>query len=107
MTAQPGSSTDTYLLTAKPGYAVTAWLDDRNVYIELPSKGQMPPYVLSFDLSEGGLSKALHLMRQGYLAARQPKPEFRKTRGPRERYSPYNDDQRAAAAAALKKVGIG
>jgi len=48
--------------SGRPPWAVIAWTDYTNVYIELPSK-EGPPYIQSFALSEAGLSKALHLMR--------------------------------------------
>lgn len=49
-------------LTAAPPWAVTAWVDDVNVYIELPTVNGAP-FVTKFALTEGGLSKALHYMR--------------------------------------------
>lgn len=52
----------TYDHTARPAWAVTAWCDDRFIYIELPVKDG-PPYIQKFSLTEGGLSKALHMMR--------------------------------------------
>lgn len=98
--------TDTFLLTAKPPYAVIAWVDDAHVFIELPSKGTDAPYIMRFDLCDAGLGKALKLMRQGYLDARKPTPTFRKTRGPSRPASPFSQAQRDAALLALKKVGF-
>lgn len=46
----------------KPPWAVVAWCDDRFIYIELPVKDG-PPYIFKEALTNDGLNKALHLMR--------------------------------------------
>lgn len=46
--------------SAAPPYAVKVWADERNLYAEIPSINA--PYVATFALNEGGLSKALALL---------------------------------------------
>jgi|ERR1700735_3392674 len=53
------------LPSAAPPHAVVCWLDDRYVYVEIPSKTGSP-YVDKFPLCEAGLSKALNLLRIRY-----------------------------------------
>ena len=53
------------LPTAYPPHALMCWVDDRFVYIEIPSRTGNP-YVEKFDLTEGGLSKALNFLRIRY-----------------------------------------
>ena len=47
----------------RPPWAVTAWCDDRFIYIEIPSVDDGPPYIFKEQITNDGLSKALHLMR--------------------------------------------
>lgn len=95
---------DTFASSAKPPWAVIAWVDERSVYIELPVKDQAP-FITSFQLNEQGLSKALNLMRK------QHKEEF----GPQQYQIPHreykttagvSDDTRAKAHAILRRMGI-
>jgi len=48
--------------TGRPIYAVTMWSDENWIYVELPVRGQVP-YICKFAFTEGGLSKALHVLR--------------------------------------------
>lgn len=61
----------TFAPSAKPAWAVVAWCDDRAIYIELPCK-EGPPYIQKFDLTEGGLSKALHMMKDARKKLAKP-----------------------------------
>src|SRR5215831_5186073 len=45
----------------RPPHAVTCWCDDRNVYVELPTKGQ--PYIQRFPITEAGFHKALSALK--------------------------------------------
>lgn len=47
--------------SAAPTNAVMCWTDDRSVYVEVP--GPEGGAVFAFPLHEGGLSKALNLLR--------------------------------------------
>lgn len=52
------------LSTAAPPHSLLCWLDDRWVYVELPSA--IGPVVMKYERSEAGLSKALNLLRIRY-----------------------------------------
>src|SRR5215831_9313075 len=61
----------------KPPYAVTMWSDDNWIYVELPVEGDVP-YICKFAFTEGGLSKALHVLRTA-SKARPPSTVSAKT----------------------------
>lgn len=52
--------------TAAPAWSVRCWCDREAIYTEIPGAGANPPYVQKWALTEGGLSKALLLMRELY-----------------------------------------
>jgi len=52
----------TFAPSAAPANALLMWTDGRSVYVELPTKPNLPPCILAFRLSESGLSKALALL---------------------------------------------
>lgn len=91
--------------TARPSHAVTAWVDDVNVYVELACKNA-PPYVMKFPLTDAGLSKALNLMREVH----------RKKGGSRQKDAPhplvqrkgdtFSQEQRDTAKAVLRRLKI-
>lgn len=95
--------TDTFATSAAPPWAVTAWLDDTAVYVEIPNRAG-PPYVMSFALTEGGLSKALGLMRQVHreLGAKR----YTKTDSVTKPFPKFTEGQRQSAQKVLKKLGI-
>lgn len=95
--------------TSAPEWAVTAWVDDRYVYVELPVITG-PNYVTKFPLTEAGLSKALNLMRKTHRSSR-PMGGYHDLsteviRAPAKVRSPTKDQfttsQRSAAAALVK-----
>jgi hypothetical protein len=47
--------------SAAPSNALRVWTDSRSIYVELP--GRAGPSILTYPLSDGGLSKALSLLR--------------------------------------------
>ncbi len=51
-----------YLASGKPSWATTMWVDDNAVYMELPVTDG-PAFITRYEFSEGGLSKALGMMR--------------------------------------------
>ena len=97
----------TYAKSGKPAYAVSMWADFRNIYLELPCISG-PPYIQSFPLNEGGLSKALGLMRnardksgEAYSPqVRHPLVNAKRTKGS------FSEGQREAARAALRKLNL-
>lgn len=51
----------TFLRSAAPPYALRTWADANSIYLEIPAKDptKLPPCVLAFSKTEGGLTKAL------------------------------------------------
>ena len=73
----------TYSPSAAPANALLMWTDGRSIYIELPTREGLPPCVLSFRLSEQGLSKALAILckhadvaGEPVLAAPMPRKDY-------------------------------
>lgn len=69
--------------SAAPANALLMWTDGRSIYIELPTREGLPPCVLSFRLSEQGLSKALAILckhadvaGEPVLAAPMPRKDY-------------------------------
>lgn len=50
--------------SAAPPNALTMWTNGKVIFVEIKSREiGRPPYIISYALSEGGLSKALSLLR--------------------------------------------
>jgi len=100
---------DKFAPSAKPSWALTCWVDDRYVYIEVPTTMQHP-FVEKFPIHEQGLSHALNFLRKRYELV--PLGEKNYT-APPIRPSTVNGkppvqtaDQRDAALNVLRKLGI-
>lgn len=92
--------------TAKPLWAVTAWVDDNAVYVELPTLTG-PYYISKFPLTESGLSKALNLMRTIHRQAQPRGGSYRFTQPNITRATPnFSEDQRQKARDVLKRLKI-
>lgn len=52
----------TFAPSAAPANALLMWTDGRSIYVELPTRENVPPCIITYRLSEGGLSKALALL---------------------------------------------
>lgn len=50
--------------SSPPPHAVTLWLTDHDIIAQLPMKDGGIPYLIKFPLSEGGLLRALELLKQ-------------------------------------------
>jgi hypothetical protein len=113
--------TDHRLSTAKPSHALTMWVDDTAIYVEIPATNGGYPYIQHFPLHEAGLSKALNFLRTRYESA--PTAEKNYTRAPvepgyvcesagasvvyrRQKGVKQTDVERAQAVAVLRKLGI-
>lgn len=99
--------TDTVARSARPVWAVTCWCDDNNVFVELPTL-DAPNYIMKFDLTESGLSKALKLMRDTHRKAQPTGGYYQLPDQPivrKAKPSQFTDDQRAKARATLKRLG--
>lgn len=90
--------------TGRPAWAVTAWCDENSIYIEL--SGVNGPYITCYPLNEGGLSKALHLMRDCHAQAASPiyqRPGVVEAYKPK---GPFSESQRERARELLKRMKI-
>lgn len=100
-----GSAAHTY----RPPYAVTCWVDDTHVCIEIPSKDRtQPPYIQQWPLTESGLGRALAIMKQGYKAYKDSGRVFTPTsRQPTRLTRPRTtQEMQERARAVLRKAGI-
>jgi len=95
----------TFAKSAAPPYALRTWADATHIYLEIPAKDpkSLPPYVMAFARTEGGLTKALafvtrrhsdHAGAPRFNVPELPKPAFGTT------------IQQAHAQAVLKRMGI-
>lgn len=107
----PISLDGTLARSYRPPYAVTCWVDDGAIHIEIPSKDpSLPPYIQRYSLSEGGLAKALAAMKAGYKAYKDTGRVFSPiSRTPKRKHhsaDAFSDNQREAARAILKRMGL-
>lgn len=96
----------TFLRSAAPRYALLTWADANSIYLEIPAKdpSKLPPMVLAFSKTEGGLTKALAYVtkRASDFAAPQvfdvPKLPAKPLTG--------SAMQQAHAQAVLRRLGV-
>lgn len=101
-----------------PPHAITMWLTDHDIIALLPMKAGGQPYMMRFPLNEGGLMKALELLRERkhevlspleaqalYEPPRQ-QPQVRVSKAQERLYAETSPEQRAAAQALLRKLGL-
>lgn len=98
---------DTFATSFTPAWAVTCWCDDSFVYVALPVKNAAP-YIQKFPLTEGGMTKAINILRvqRQHLSHGRP---HKLSSTPIKRYGslrPLSDTNRAKVLAAMKKAGI-
>lgn len=100
-----------------PLYAITMWTNDVEIFVAIPCKGNIP-YITSFPLNEGGLTKALNLLRDRPKEVIAPtaaapanytkppnQPQVRPAGKIRERLmAETTEDQRARAAALIAQM---
>lgn len=106
--------TATLARSAAPPNALRMWCDTTAVYTEIPGKPPNGlPHVMSFALSEGGLSKALNILRVQHRQAfgftdysGTPVDRFGPCAQPSNKPSVGTAIQRAHAQAVLKRLGI-
>ena len=89
--------------SAAPANALLIWTDGRSIYVELPSKANVPPCITTYRLSEGGLSKALSLLGKHADVAGTPQVSV-----PLRRAKDYDGSvaQHALAESILRKKGV-
>ena len=93
----------TFSPTAAPANALLIWTDGRSIFVELPSRENVPPCIITYRLSEGGLSKALSLLGKHADVAGTPTLSV-----PARRQKDYvgTIGQHALAESILRKKGI-
>lgn len=96
------------LSTARPPHAVVMWCDRGFIYTELPATNGGLPYIQKHSLTEGGLSKALAMMKDLYAKHQPLGGDYRIPFNPLIKADPnsFTTDQRGAALAALRKLGL-
>lgn len=93
-----------FLTANKPRWAVIAYVDDNHVFVEIPVKDQAP-FIAKYPLTAIGLGEALGRMRE-YHREKSGPPIYSPPPRIASTPSPYKDDTRAKARAALVKAGI-
>lgn len=96
--------------SAAPPYAATMWMDHSNIYLEIPAIDNGPPYIAAYACTEGGLSKALGMMRELYQKSQPLGGTYTIPNNPmikRGNINNFSPAQREAARKVLKKLGIG
>ena len=94
----------------RPPHAVTCWCDDRNVYVELPTKGQ--PYIQRFPITEAGFHKALSALKdihdkigRNYVLYSQTDIKTAYQTKPKRQKTQFSDAQINRAMEILKARG--
>ena len=93
----------TFAPSAAPTNALLMWTDGRSIYVELPTRENVPPCIITYRLSEGGLSKALSLLGKHADVAGTPQVSV-----PVRQAKDYVGSvaQHALAESILRKRGI-
>lgn len=98
------------LAPSPPAHAVLCWTDDINVYIQVPVKNNPMPLIQSYPCNDGGLSKALNFLRTRYEELPSYQRNYTPSKPPitpKDGKPPVqSDDQRMAALAVLRKMGL-
>jgi len=102
-----------------PPYAVTMWTNDREIFVAMPMSKGGAPFIISFPLNEGGLTKALEVLRKRPKEVILPtldspanytkppiQPQVRVSKAQERLYAETTPEQRTAAQALLKKLGL-
>ena len=95
--------------SAHPIYAITCWCDATSIYTELPAVNGGQPYIQSWPLTEGGLSKALAQLRDLHRQAEPLGGNYKIPFNPLLRKADINnfsEDQRRSARDVLRKLKI-
>lgn len=100
-----------------PPHAITMWLTDHDIIALLPMKAGGQPYMMKFPLNEGGLMRALELLRQHKHEVLSPteakvfdvprvQPQVRLSKAQERLHSETTQEQRDNAQALLRKLGL-
>lgn len=101
-----------------PPHAITMWLTDHDIIALLPMKEGGPAYMMKFPLNEGGLMKALELLRerkhevlspleaQALFSPPRHPPQVKLSKAQERLYGETTPEQRNAAQSLLRKLGF-
>lgn len=94
--------------SARPPWARFVWSDGIALFVEVPDASGGLPYIMRFDHSDQGLSKALLLLRSAHERADKtnystPKDDPRIKKG---KSFAFTEQQRASVRTILKKRGM-
>lgn len=102
-----------------PAYAVTMWTNDREIFVAMPMTTGGQPFIISFPLNEGGLTKALEVLRKRpkeviVPTAAQPanytkppvQPQVKMSKAQEKLHAETSPEQRNAATDLLRKMGL-
>lgn len=96
--------------TGRPPYAVVMWCDHHSIYSEIPASNGGLPYIQSWPLTEGGLSKALAQMKELFVKDQPLGGDYRIPLNPLIKQATginnFSVDQRAAARDILRKLKV-
>lgn len=107
-----------------PPHAITLWLSDHDIIAMLPMRAGGPCYLMKLPLSEGGLTKALNLLRErkhevlsqleadamrrlvGASTPPATQPQVKLSKTQEKLHSETTQAQRDRARAVLEKMGL-
>lgn len=102
-----------------PPYAIHCWTNDREIFVAMPMAKGGIPFIVSFPLNEGGLSRALEILRKRPKESILPthaqpanytkppvQPQVKLTKAQERLHSETTPEQRDAAQALLRKLGL-
>ncbi len=102
-----------------PPYAITCWTNDIEIFVAMPMTKGGQPFIISFPLNEGGLTRALEVLRRRpkevvLPTAAQPanytkppvQPQVRTSKAHERLVAETTPEQRAAATELLRRLGL-
>lgn len=93
--------------SAAPPYALRTWADANSIYLEIPAKdpAKLPPLVMSFSKTEGGLTKALAYVTKRHTDFAGP-PQYKAPDALPPKALVGSSMQQAHAQAVLRRIGV-
>ncbi len=102
-----------------PPYAITCWCNDHEIFVAMPMSKGGQPFIISFPLNEGGLTKALDILRKRPREVLLPtpaqpanytkppvQPQVRLSKAQERLHAETTPEQRTAAQDLLRKLGL-
>lgn len=102
-----------------PPYAITCWANDHDIFVAMPMTKGGQPFIVSFPLNEGGLSRALEILRKRpkevvLPTAAQPanytkppvQPQVKLSKASEKLHAETTPEQRQTALDLLRKLGM-